>query len=561
MAALWDDIDAVTGTDTHLLGTIVCLAGHHKAGINCLELVDGQQRLTTISIILHCVLERMQLEAEGEAARDLERLLSCKAFGGRANPKIGLDSLDSQQFAGHVAMDEMAEPENEHLSSAFGLIRERILNLDLGDLGEFLYKLMNQAFVIRLDVSEAKDAFKLFETINNRGLKLSSTDIIKNFILGNAARFGPKDLQYAQDRWGDLIKQLDGLCMDTFFRHYLISIRERKVTSHKVVAEFKDYFMNGVKEAEGLPDHYRYDDQDDDDEEDSDPDDDDNGEEKDSGTSKHEVVKVPFKRFLTQLVDGARFYREIILAKTGKPSIDRHLRNLKLIKSMQSHGFLMALRLRGCNDNKFEQVLSLTESFILRRHICKERSNETERLFAKLCGVNAHNPVPVLQKEMRELCPSSEDFEKEFASASFKGALMDRARYCLEQFELHQQGQYVELMPVGSDSVHIEHIIPQKIEGRQAKAEYGDWPTYLGANAKAKHGKYLFRMGNLTLFAGPLNIGASNNPYSRKKEAYKRSAFKITKSLPTKYADFRFAQVDKRSAEMAKLAVKIWPMP
>ena len=138
---------------------------------------------------------------------------------------------------------------------------------------------------------------------------------------------------------------------------------------------------------------------------------------------------------------------------------------------------------------------------------------------------------------------------------------MDRARYCLEQIEIHLQGQHVELLPAGSDSVHIEHIIPQKIEGRQAVKEFGDWPAYLGANAKAKHHKYLFKIGNLTLFAGPLNISASNNPYARKKEAYKKSAFKITKSQPTKFKDFRFAQVDKRSAEFAKLAVKIWPIP
>ena len=55
-------------------------------------------------------------------------------------------------------------------------------------MGGLLYRLKNQAVIIRLDVSEAKDAFKLFETINNRGLRLSATDIIKNFLLGNAAK-------------------------------------------------------------------------------------------------------------------------------------------------------------------------------------------------------------------------------------------------------------------------------------------------------------------------------------------------------------------------------------
>ena len=66
MPPLPDQIQQRAGTspaaDSHLLGTIVCLAGHHTAGVNQLELVDGQQRLTTISILLHCLLDRLKSE-------------------------------------------------------------------------------------------------------------------------------------------------------------------------------------------------------------------------------------------------------------------------------------------------------------------------------------------------------------------------------------------------------------------------------------------------------------------------------------------------------------------
>ena len=273
-----------------------------------------------------------------------------------------------------------------------------------------------------------------------------------------------------------------------------------------------------------------------------------------------DTEKIPFADFLINLVDGAAAYRGIFLAQTGTPSFDRRLRNLRLIKSQQSYGFLMSLSVRGCNAGDFEEVLKLTEAFILRRHICRERSNETEQLFAKLCSLDATNPVPMLREYFRELSPPDERFEEDFSAARFTGQLMDRARYCLEQFELHHQGKYLELHPAGSDSVHIEHIIPQKITSKNAKAEFGDWPSYLGANAATRHRKYLPRIGNLTLFAGVLNIGASNNPYARKKQAYKESAFKLTGHLPTRYADFRFAQVDKRSDEFAKLATTLWPI-
>ena len=67
------------------------------------------------------------------------------------------------------------------------------------------------------------------------------------------------------------------------------------------------------------------------------------------------------------------------------------------------------------------------------------------------------------------------------------------------------------------------------------------------------------RIGNLTLFAGELNISASNNPYRRKKKAHVKSAFTLTKTLPVKYSEFRFKQVEQRSKDLADLAISIWP--
>ena len=66
------------------------------------------------------------------------------------------------------------------------------------------------------------------------------------------------------------------------------------------------------------------------------------------------------------------------------------------------------------------------------------------------------------------------------------------------------------------------------------------------------------RIGNLTLFAGTLNIGASNNPFARKKHAYRQSGLKLIKEL-CMMSQLKFAQVDKRSEALAEVAVKLWP--
>lgn len=553
---LIEDIKLIEGNDTHLLGSIVCLAGHHTAGINKLELVDGQQRLTTITILLECMRQHLEKGGEADDAADVARLLNAKPLGGKPLRKVALDSIDSAEFDQLVQKDGDQNCQNAQLQSTFKIVREWIAGQSRDQLGEFLYRLKNQAIVIRLDVSEAKDAFKLFETINNRGLRLSPTDIIKNFLLGNAARFGDKALEAARASWAALIQHLDGTNSDAFFRYYLMALLHIRLTAADVVPQFKNVFMRQVKEAVALPERHIYADPDEVDDEESEDGAENVGAEVDAvGTDK-----VSFKDFLARLVLCAKIYGDLVLVKTGDVATNRHLRNLRMIKAVQTYGFLMHLRAGGCNDKHFREILKLTECFVLRRHVCRERSNETEALFAKMCSVSPANPIQATKEAYRTLCPTDDKFREEFASASFTANVIDRARYCLEQIEMHKHGSHDELQVLGADDVHVEHIIPQKIKTKRSKDEFGDWITYLGDKAEMLHPKYVSRIGNLTIFAGALNIGASNNPFLKKKQAYKESGIKLTQDL-LKLSQFKFKNVQQRSANLADIAVKIWPQP
>ncbi len=555
---LIEDIELIEGTDTHLLGSIVCLTGHHTAGLNKLELVDGQQRLTTITILLECIRQRLERDGEADQAADLSRLLTAKALGGKAMRKVALDTLDSEEFDRLVKSkgdNDGDEYQNDRLERAFEIVRDWVDEEPLDRLGSFVYKLQNQALIIRLDVGDAKDAFKLFETINNRGLKLSPTDIIKNFVLGNAARFGATQLDVARTSWAKLVTHLDGTDSDAFFRYFLIAILKRPITKSQVVPEIKTLFMNDVFEAASLSDRHLYADDDQDEDDMDEP-----VEHGDVLLKREGSAQISFKDFLARLVASAKVFGELVLINTGDPRIDRHLRNLRMIKAAQTYGFLMHLRVGGAEVKPFIDVLKLTESFILRRHICRERSNETEALFAKLCSIDPKNPVAATKEGYREACPTDDKFREEFAGTSFTPNIINRARYCLEQIELSHHGKHSELQVLGPDTVHVEHIIPQKIKTKRAKVEFGDWVTYLGDKAELQHPKYVSKIGNLTIFSGTLNIGASNNPFGNKKKAYKESGIIMTRELAG-LSTFKFKQVDVRSKELAKTAVSLWPMP
>ncbi len=562
---LIDDISYLEGSDTHLMGSIVCLIGDHTAGINSLDLVDGQQRLTTIVILLECIREEMETRGSSEVAADLSRLLMARDANGAQEPKLRLETMDQTDFEALLTHKQHHRPRNRRLAEVFAFARQWAADSETQDLLQFQYRIRNQALVIRLDVGAAKDAFKLFETINNRGLRLSPTDIIKNFVLGNAARFDVEKLKAARIAWADLLVRLDGINPDVFFRYYLMTQIGRRLTRSEVVPTFKNFFMQRVIEAQKLPDRHQYEAEDDDEDEEDEQAITETSETGDEEPTREpdlavRVADLPFIDFLGRMVRYASIFASLLNCETGVAKIDRRLRNLKMIKAVQTYGFLTHLRAKGCDDKAFAQILKLTESFVLRRHTCRERANETEALFANLSGIDVSHALTTVRTAYRRLCPDDTIFREEFSRTRYVSNIIDRARYCLEQFEISKHGNHEELQVLGAEDVHVEHIIPQKIKTKRSRSVYGDWPEYLGEGAVKRHAEYVCRIGNLTLFAGELNISASNNPFRRKKPAYKASTLLLTKEVAEMKA-FRFSQVEKRSAELAELAVKLWPAP
>ena len=100
---------------------------------------------------------------------------------------------------------------------------------------------------------------------------------------------------------------------------------------------------------------------------------------------------------------------------------------------------------------------------------------------------------------------------------------------------------------LGAADVHVEHIIPQKIKTKKAKEEFGDWVTYLGDKAESQHPKYVARIGNLTLFAGALNISASNNPFAMKEAGLQGFRHPADQGSWRRWRKFKFKTVEQRS--------------
>lgn len=571
---LFEDINLLNQNDTHLLGTILFLTDIHRADINVLELVDGQQRITSLSLLFKAIQDRfIELEKE-DLAREIDTYLFCQGMDRKPQHKIILGDLDGPDYSKILALENLEEIQNRNLLNAYQFFKKCISNYDFERLNALHFKLVNNTMVIRLDIGEAKDAYKLFETINNRGLKLSSTDIIKNFLLGHASMINENVLKKVKEHWKQLIVNLDNISTDDFFRQYMAGILQRKITFTKLIGEFKKYYFRYIEEATILPEYHSFSEleeyptedkgreTEEDESEESvlvDSELEEHNEETESKKSGNEVIeKFSIVDFAKSLKDSSKIYANIVNNKFDNAKINQHIYNLQRIRSVPSYTFLLNLFQRTINDQDKISVLKLIETFMMRRHICEYRTSELDDIFPKLVTVEDENIADHVKKRLSKHLPSDEEFQTKFAKHNFKGKNVDRAKYALEQFEYHlieDKGEYI--LSSGTD-VHLEHIIPQTIKTKKAIREYGDWPTYLGEGALVQHTEFVDKIGNYTLLAQELNIKASNNPFRAKKKEYKKSNIQITKQIVNNYGTFRFRQVKKRSEEFARLAPKIW---
>lgn len=547
---LFNDISTLQSGDTHLLGSIVCLTSSLRPGINELELVDGQQRMTTLMVFLNAIEERLKRQGDPDELRMITSYLHCKDYTGKVMDKLALGDLDSKDFALVMKNSHLEDMINRNLYEAHLLAMSLVNELSEEEFHAFRYKLINQANVIRLDVAEAKDAFKLFETINNRGLTLSPADIIKNFLLGNASLIDSETLDSVRASWTGVVLALDTIDMDDFFRQYTITMTGRKVTQSQLIDTFKRQYSIRVLEA-GHSEQPT---------------------DEDADKATEPIDKVSIDRFTNQLRQAAELYQKIVLAKYGDEKIDRHLRNLKKIRSFASYTFVLNLLQRDISRKEVLEVLSMLETFMLRRNVAEYRTNELEDIFAKLTRITDENLAAKVYKVLRDNLPSDQEFYDKLLSHDFRGQLENRAKYMLERIEYHITGDTGEKVIASNEEVHLEHIVPQTIDTKKSKREYGDWQEYLGIDVISKHREYLAKLGNLTLLGAPLNIHASNNPFKSKlsggrdesgksKESdYSKSTIELTGQL-LDYEEFKFEQIESRGQYLANLSLDIWKLP
>lgn len=565
---LFNDIKYLGNDDTHLLGNLVCITGEYSANINKLEVIDGQQRITTLSLLLTAISKAFSEKHDLEEAQKIDSLLTSSGVDRVKKNKVELGELDNPDYIKILKDENLETIHNDNLKNNLEHFKKWIKELSPDEFDSFYFRLMDKVSVIRLDVYQAKDAYKLFETINNRGLSLSPTDIIKNFLLGHASILDSETLNSVKDNWKNIIVSLDGISTDEFFRHFMCSQLRRKITFTYLNDEFKKLYINSVQNCEGLAEFRVYsklrieESNEDHPEATTDLDEESYEDEKlEEVFIPRQAIKVTAAEFTRMIANYAKTYSLVKNRKFSNPKINSAILDLQRIQSVPAYTFLLELFARnGISDASRILILKMIAVFMLRRHICSRQTGVLDDIFSDLVNkLDLEDLLPAIKGRLSKDIPGDQEFKLNFSKADYKRSI-NRAKYVLEQFEykLHEtQGEFT--INSGLD-VHLEHIIPQTINTKKSKAEFGDWELYLGEGASLNHGDFVNRIGNFTLLAQKLNIKASNDPFENKLIHYKKSSLRVTTGIAENYPEFKFIQVEERSKELAEKAIEIWTL-
>lgn len=497
-----------------------------------LRVLDGQQRLATTIILFSALRTWFGAADPGgpDAAKIQSDFIGRADYGEtRAEPKMSLNLNNDVFFQRHVISggqitaakadlkSEGRRSPSAPLLAAIIYLHQRISETaqGLGDqerAKEYfarLIRFMRDAVVaVRLTVPNESNAFRVFETLNDRGMDLSAFDLLKNFLFGLAFERSGKSLQQLEHRWSQLIQTLQDENEDDFLKVYWTSrhgltqlhdVYDAVKAETKIGEEAEDLSIDMLEAAESYAAL-------------EDPDD---------------PVWAPHTAGTRELIAGLK----VLGSKLARPVI---------LSGMQK-----------LDPPELEKLLRVLEVIVVRWQVIGEgRTGTIERQFAKLAeqiwsgtAKRRTDFVGVLN----ELYTTDEDFRTKFSQK--EGLSNKKAAYLLRRLEIHERALKgktgKELMP--SADLTVEHIFPSN--------HSNDWAAEVASDKRLPDSAD--RLGNLCLLTGTANKEASRYGFDKKLKIFRESELITTREV-AEHSKWNVDSISTRQVWLAARALAVW---
>lgn len=533
--ALWDDLSTLlesqNGSEEHFIGAFVCMAAENRPGIRPQYLViDGQQRFITLSVMLCSIrdladeLDEDQLEEFDGKTRDSLRNLPDEIqqknltdpyktdiekfrIVSRAEDRDVLFRLFEQNASGDV---------DSSVTEAYAFFNARISERAEDDprlLKRLHQIIMQQLPLAMITASEEENPYTIFETLNERGLRLEESDLIRNYVfmqldLDQQDRFNREHWLPFENKFEDT-EIYDAQSLTRFYRIFLMKDGDY-VRQNYVYHEFKDRIDAVPHELVATVDHF---------------------------SDLYLLIRRPS----TAEPDWLRsllLRKEALDIGTADPLI------LTLLDRWQKGDLL---------DTELQRIFHGLESFAIRRSICGESTRGYYQIFPKSINVIESDEVvrPLFEYLDERGWPRDRRFVSDLTRFNLYSREPDKCRLILRT--LQRSFGHKEMVEL--DSLQIEHVLPQEIGDDEHGSE---WKSMLGTDWKEIHGRWLHTIGNLTLTG--YNPELSNHCFDDKRELFEASKLDLNEYF-VDCPRWTEEEIEERGSQLAAQIAEMWPVP
>lgn len=502
----------------HFLGPLVCTrTPHFPTGVPAFQLIDGQQRLTTLTLLLAAIRDVASSRGLKVFAQEVsEEYLLNKYKQDTERYKV-LPRLEDREALKVIVEGQDISPFTEsNVVHALRYFRRYTEHWARQDSENQLRKLLVtvtgrlQLVVVTID---SENPYAIFESLNATGLPLAESDLIRNFIFMQIPV--DKQQEFHDRHWKGLeekfsaAKPEETVPMTPFYRDYLM--RDGQYSKEK--STFTDF-------------------------------------------KKHQTdAKLTPEQQVEELTHFASL--DLMLCRPKTVKRDNLRRLLCQVEGMEiSTAFPLILNLLERNacgqlsETDLDGCLLDLVSFVLRRSICGESTRQYNKWFIEAITVIKENPRQDLEQYwLRRRWPDDATVKQRLPDFPLYHRESRKARVILEAIEEN----YGHKEKVELDGLSIEHVMPQSIGGNAAGRS---WKTMLGDDWEAVHETLLHTIGNLTLTG--YNPDLSNSGFDRKKELLTESNLQLNRyfdGITTWTAD----AIKARSVKLADIVTSIWP--
>ncbi|HIF9396797.1 TPA: DUF262 domain-containing protein [Photobacterium damselae] len=512
---LIDDIyqSYMSDDNEYFIGSMICI----NQGNNTFEVVDGQQRLTTLSLIVSEL--KKVIESQGVKDDLQKRILPIDVYSDETDePRLVVRKKEHDLYKFFILQDKKeykpekpADTEQLFIDNA-AVIRKYLLGQKQDILKKFAKYILQNVFIVFVQTDNFASSFRLFNVLNNRGLPLSNADLLKNTLFESAATLN-KDSDQIESAWSQIEGMVGVNKLDKFLTLHKLS---EKNDRDRVLQKSFDSFVTSLK-----------------------------------NDFNNDAVQMSL-----MLVNSAKNYTKLLEIEFDNLLLKRKITSLTNLATDEWIPPIMAFLNRMTRNNdltysEFYDFVSAFEKVYMHGWLKKQVKSQREMVcYSALVAINNNKSFDEILEHINQHADNNGFIEAlDLDLYEPRPNQVNLIKAILLRLDLEQQDESVIKTYMGR--ITIEHILPQKLSNQYWTSKFNS----------SEHARWLHKLGNLTLISGSKNSEAQNSDFEKKKGIYEKlnnkSSFDLTRDI-CKESEWNPLTIEKRHESLKQSLITLW---